>query len=422
KLMFGSMLSIDEPHLIERYNKALKGFGLKATKLERFSIDMTGFSPEVGHEIGDLEYLDPQGVNRRFIILMPEQERLPVVHTRFSNTEELMLKFFEKNKREIFALTIKDVLYGEIEDSIEKVVNIDDLLEISEVEFKLSTSTDILGKRMDLQALIDKLQKDPDAWRNDEMLERMVALSKITGDIRTNELLPREVVFRHDAFWTSHFGGVYIFNDENQITVIANSGAKGFRKSRPWEVAYIDINDHKDVFEFLQESGRIEAPNQKWIKRSGLLKRRQRMILLKMMMDRDPQIDLNALTSKHIDRWARQNAEMVERNESLEALMDADKLVNNFWGKSSKFDMDDVKDEDLFLVSRANPKHADLWLINRLISEYLEFDFLTLFVFNKQGFYERYKTWPENYREFVVNSIRDTYFSDKSGLRAKLYG
>ncbi len=47
---------------------------------------MTGFSPEIAEELGDRDYLDPLRVNRRFIILTPEQENLPVVHTSFFPT------------------------------------------------------------------------------------------------------------------------------------------------------------------------------------------------------------------------------------------------------------------------------------------------------------------------------------------------
>ena len=371
--------------------------------------------------MGNPEYLDPDGVNRRFIILTPDQEFLPVVHTQFSNTEELMLNFFDKNKREIFALTIKDVLYGEIEDSVLKVEDIDDLLAIEEVEFQLQTPSNILGKRIDLQLMIDKLQKDPEAWRDDAMLKKMVTLAKVTGDVRTNELLPHELVFRHDAFWTSHFGGVYVFNDKDLITVIADPSAKGFRKSRPWEVAYIDINDHARVFDFLLKTRRVEAPRQIWIKRSGLLERRARMIILKMMLSQEPDLELGQMSARKIDSWAKQNSRLIKSHDALQILKRADKLGDNFWGKRSEFDLDDISPEHRFMVSRANPDHADLWLTNRLMSEYMPFDFLTLFVFNKQGFYKRYADWPENYREFVVNSIRDTYFSDKSGLRAQLY-
>lgn len=421
KLMYGNLLTIDEPHLVERYNKALKGFGLKAVKLEQFSIDMTGFSPEVAHELGDKEYLDPAGVNRRFIILTPAQETLPVVHTQFSNTEELMLNFFDQNKREIFALTIKDVLFGEIEDSVLKVDDIDDLLAIEEVEFRLQTATNILGKRVDLQLLIDKLLKDQNAWKDDDMLKRMVKLAKVTGDVRTNELLPHNVVFRHNAFWTSHFGGVYVFNDKNQITVIANPSATGFRKSRPWEVAYIDINDHQRVYDFLIETGRIDPPHGSWIKRSGLLERRARMVVLELMLEQNPDLNLDQMSTRKIDAWVRHNASEVKQNQAFMLLRETDKMSDGIWGRRSQIDMDDIEPEMRFLISRANPDHEDLWLANRLISEYLSFDFLTLFVFNKQGFYKLYENWSENYREFVVNSIRDTYFSDKSGLRALLY-
>ncbi|WP_031247655.1 DUF6638 family protein [Mesorhizobium sp. LNHC229A00] len=81
ELIYGRLLTVDEPHLIQRYNKALTAFGLKPTKLKSFQIDRTGFSPDVAEECGDHDYLDPNEVNRRFIILTPSQadkvEELP---------------------------------------------------------------------------------------------------------------------------------------------------------------------------------------------------------------------------------------------------------------------------------------------------------------------------------------------------------
>ena len=46
-LIFGSLYTVNEPHMVERYNRALEGFGLPHTKLKEFQIDMTGFSPEI---------------------------------------------------------------------------------------------------------------------------------------------------------------------------------------------------------------------------------------------------------------------------------------------------------------------------------------------------------------------------------------
>ena len=47
RLIFGSLLRVEAPHLVERYNKALIAFGLPPTEMRSFRIDMTGYSPEV---------------------------------------------------------------------------------------------------------------------------------------------------------------------------------------------------------------------------------------------------------------------------------------------------------------------------------------------------------------------------------------
>ena len=163
ELIYGRLLTVSEPHLVERYNKALVAFGLQPTKLASFNIDRTGFSPEIAEELGDYQYLDPNEVNRRFIILTPDQVDLPVVHTAFSNTGQLLYEFFTSNSRAIDALTIKDVIYGEIEDSVAKVEDIEDLLTINQVEFRVLSAEDVLGKAAELATLTDRLKREPDA-------------------------------------------------------------------------------------------------------------------------------------------------------------------------------------------------------------------------------------------------------------------
>ena len=417
KLIHGQLLEISEPHLVERYNQALEGFSLKRTKLKTFRIDMTGFSPEVAGELKDQQYLDPNGVNRRFIILKPEQIDLPVIHSAFSNTEDLLYQFFEKNAKALFALTIKDVLFGEIEDSVFEVKDIEDLLSIEQVEFRVSTASNLLGKTSELQLQIDKLMKEPGAWRDDAMLGRMVEYAKATGDIRENELLPKEVLFRQSTFWTSHFGGIYIFIESKQTTVIGSPGAKGFRRSRPWQVAYIDINDHANVYRFLADSGRIDPPRGSWIEKSGLIEERGLMLAVWLAVNADPKMQLSRVDGRWASGWVAKNAVLVEKEGSL-PLMNWVRRESANW---SNVAIEGLEPKKRFLISRANPQHADFYLVNRLISEYLPFDYITRFVFNKPGFYKDYETWPENYREYVVKQIRDTYLNDKKALRQKLY-
>ena len=416
-LIFGSLYVVNEPHMVERYNRALEDFGLARTKLEEFQIDMTGFSPQVADELGDPQYMDPAGINRRFIILTPSQAELPVVHTYFSNTEDLMVEFFSRNARALYALTIKDVLYGEIEDSVFSVEDIEDLLAIEQVEFKVATPSKLLSKAGELKTMIERLRKEPDAWRNDKMLNRMVEAVNVTGDIRTNTLLPDEVIFRHDTYWTQHFGGIYVFIDEDLTTVIGDPSAPGFRKSRPWQVSYLDIGDSHSIYRFLVESGRIELPRGSWIERTGLLEERARMAALWLARELEPELDFNRADTSWVKSWVGRNAGLVDNEGSIPLIAWVSAQLTNW----SELDMDEISPRHRFVLCRAMPEHRDRFLINRLISEFLPFDYMMRYIYNKPAFYKEYETWPESYREFVVGEVSQKYLPDRAGYRQQKY-
>lgn len=419
RLIFGSMMKVSEPHLLERYNRALAGFGLRQTKLKSFRIDMTGYSPEVAEELDDPLYLDPHGINRRFIILSPAQQELPVVHTAFSNTGQLMHEFFDGNRRAINALTIKDVIYGEIDDPVLQANDIDDLLSIEQVEFKVFTGDNLAEQALDLRVRIDRLKKEPDAWRDDNLLQEMVDLARQTGDIRNNDLVPSEVVFRHNTFWSSHFGGVYVFIDERQTTVIGNPSAPGFRRSRPWQVSYIDAKDEELVFRFLVETGRIDMPRGSWTERSGYLDQRIETLVGSLAFHLDPDEDDHKPWSDPWRKsWVNDNSRFVEEEGTLPFL---------FWAKRAyeewaMVDFQEVDPRGRFILSRAKPGHDDQWLVNRLISDYVPFDFISRYVFNKPAFYADYHTWSEEKQAYVVEAVRRAYLRDKSGFRRHRYG
>ncbi|PST22339.1 hypothetical protein C7U60_14085 [Mesorhizobium plurifarium] len=418
ELIYGRLLDISEPHLVARYNKALKGFGLKPTELQRFSIDMTGFSPEIAEEIGDRDYLDPNRVNRRFIILTPAQAELPVVHTSFSNTAALMHEFFNANGRAINAITLKDALYGEIEDSVSVVEDIDDLLSINEVRFRVLSAEDMLGKATELRELVDRLKKVPNAWADDAMLGRMVELARTTGDIRQNVLVPDELVFRHEAFWANHFGGVYVFLDAKTTTVICDPSVPGFRRSRPWQVSYIAITDHARIYDFLATTNRLQLPQASWVQESGLFQHRADMVIRGLVNAADPNADLMHVDRIWLQTWIHRNAALVARDGTYPFIQEMTRAI----AATGTIRMQDVAPENRFLLVRAAPQHQDQWLVNRLVSELVPRDFVSRFVFDKQGFYKAYEGYSENFREYVVATLTGTYLRDKAAFRHKLYG
>ncbi|WLS07706.1 hypothetical protein Q9314_16205 [Shinella sumterensis] len=418
ELIYGRLLPIDEPHLVERYNKALDGFGMRRTQLSRFRIDMTGFSPEIADELGDRDYLDPNRVNRRFIIMTPEQVNLPVVHTSFSNTAALMHEFFSANARAINAITIRDALYGEIEDSVSVVNDIDDLLSINEVRFKVLSAEDMLGKAAELRGLVDRLKTVPNAWSDDAMLNRMVDLAKQTGDIRQNALVPDQLVFRHDAYWANHFGGVYVFLDDKTTTVICDPTVPGFRRSRPWQVSYIALDDHKRIFDFLASTGRLELPRASWVEPSGLFQHRADMTIVNLVNQADPTTDLEKMDRIWLQTWMHRNAGLVARDGTYPFLQETIRTV----AATGEIKIADVAPERRFMLVRAAPAHPDQWLVNRLISQMVPYDFVSRFVFDKQGFYNAYDQYSEKFRAYVVATLTRTYLQDKAAFRRKLYG
>ncbi|ASY63880.1 hypothetical protein SJ05684_c24400 [Sinorhizobium sojae CCBAU 05684] len=418
ELIYGRLLDISEPHLIARYNKALEGFGLRPTGLQRFSIDMTGFSPEIAYELGDHDYLDPNRVNRRFIILTPAQAELPVVHTSFSNTAALMHEFFNANSRAIHAVTIKDALYGEIEDTVSVVKDIDDLLSINEVRFRVLSAEGMLGKATELRELIDRLKKVPNAWADDATLDRMVELARLTGDIRQNALVPDELVFRHQAFWANHFGGVYVFLDEKTTTVICDPSAPGFRRSRPWQVSYIALTDHARIYDFLAATKRLQLPQASWVEESGLFQHRADMAVRGLINEADPDADLVNADRIWLQTWIHRNAALVSRDGIYPFLQEMARAI----AATGTVKMQEIAPEQRFLLVRAAPDHPDQWLVNRLISQLVPRDFVSRFVFDKQGFYSAYEGFSETFRDYVVATLTGTYLKDKAAFRHKLYG
>ncbi|MBW3096149.1 DUF6638 family protein [Pseudohoeflea coraliihabitans] len=417
-LIYGRLHAVEAPHLIARYNKALSAFGVAPTGLERFSIDMTGFSPEIAAALGDRDYLDPNGVNRRFIILTPEQEGLPVVHTRFSNTAGLMHAFFEANRRVISAVTIKDALYGEIEEDVTQVEDIEDLLRIEEVRFRVLSADDLTGKAAELRTLVDRLETSAEAWRDEAMLARMVALAQETGDIRHNRLVPDQLVFPHRSFWADHFGGVFLFRDARSMVVIGDREAPGFRRSRPWEVSYIDIRDHQRIFDFLARSKRIQVPQASWVERSGLLAHRAEMAVRALIGRTAPEIELDGKDAVWLQTYVQRHAAAVAED----GLYPFFQQALNEVARDGIVRLDEIAPERRLLLVRANPEHDDKWLVNRLLARLAPFDFASRFMFDKQGFYETYAGYPENFRAHVVSWLVNAYLPNKRALRARLYG
>ncbi len=61
-------------------------------------------------------------------------------------------------------------------------------------------------------------------------------------------------------------------------------------------------------------------------------------------------------------------------------------------------------------------------MTNRLISQLVPDDYVSRFVFDKQGFYKTYEQYDEKFRHHVVATLNSTYLQDRKAWRKTLYG
>jgi hypothetical protein len=230
--------------------------------------------------------------------------------------------------------------------------------------------------------------------------------------------VPEKVVFRHDAFWSGHFGGLFVFLDDRSTTVICDPKAPGFRRSRPWQVSYIPLDDHEHIFEFLKKTRRIELPHASWTEESGFLAHRAEMVLLSLIHAHDPGVEFERVDPIWLQTWVHRNAGTVARDGRYPFLQAAERKLR----ADGTYPIEEADIAHRFLLLRARPDHRDRWLVSRLLSTLVPADFVTRFVFDKQGFYDAYENYSEGFRAFAVKTLLNTYLRDKAAFRRRLYG
>ena len=185
-LMFGNLIHIASPALIERYNRALKHLTNQQTKLSEFHIDVSGYSPEIGDELDDHLYLNHAGVNRQFILLTTDQKTAPLLNAKFSTSREILKEFILKNEPQLFALTARDAVAGELVNSVYAVDSPARLFDIRKVKIEADTTSGTVAEAQALADDVDRFMREEDAWFDDVLIADMISKAKRTGDVTRN--------------------------------------------------------------------------------------------------------------------------------------------------------------------------------------------------------------------------------------------
>ncbi len=410
--MFGNLIHIESPALIERYNRALKHLTQKQTKLTDFHIDISGFSPEIGDELDDPLYLNHAGVNRQFILLTTDQKSAPLLNAKFSTSRDILKDFITQNEPQLFALTARDAVAGELVNSVYAVDGPKRLFDIRKIKIEADTTT---GTVADAQALandVDRFMREEDAWFDDVLIADMISKAKRTGDVTRNPVRLDLMEFEQRNFWTAHFGGLYVFQGMDHPAVIS-SGAKTALGTLPIKYVF-DMKDRNQIAKFLEYNDLAEPiVKARGIDAAAII--RQKMDFIVVDTAQESGIDLAGATRRDIRALARRHAQdLPEEFHGLAALLRWAEEGGK-WPRISS-------DHPAYFYTLRSADHGDRDLVNMLLSQLSPKDVRQLFICHKELFYQLYATWDESKKSYVADFLEREYQVDKAGARAALFG
>jgi len=411
-LMFGNLIPVTAPSLVERYNRALHHLAGKRTALTDFHIDISGFSPEVGDELDDPLYLNENGCNRQFILLTTDQKTAPLLNAKFSTSRTILRQFIDENETQLFALTAKDAVAGELINSIFSIDDPARLMDIRTIRVEADTTTGTVRDAEELGQLSDRFLGEEDAWFDDVLVAKMIGIAKRTGDVTRNPVRLKKMEFRQGNFWTAHFGGTYVFRDVPSPAAITG-GFKARLRGMGLEPV-LDMDDRNRIARMLEENGLVEPiVRARGIDGAAIL--RQKMDFIVVDAAQDSGLDLTGATRRDIRMLARRHADKLpEEFHTLRHLV-AWAEEGGAWPRISS------EDAGYFYTLRA-ADHPDRDLVNMLLAQLSPKDVRQLFICHKELFYSLYAGWTDTKKSYVADFLAREYQVDKAGARAALFG
>jgi hypothetical protein len=122
-------------------------------------------------------------------------------------------------------------------------------------------------------------------------LEAIVSGASRVGDVRRNGFLPQKLSFQWpNVFWTSHFGGAYVINKDDGAVMI---GDPDQLQPKPFGASIIALHETPVLFSYLEEERLLEPFNPRWLKESGILDHRLRLLVAELSDARRSRVRCN---------------------------------------------------------------------------------------------------------------------------------
>ena len=391
--------------LVERYNKCLLKLGFTETKLDKFTIDGIGWSPEIAEEKGESFYLNNGEANTHAIIITPKQKGVPVYNPFHSFDTALMKAVFKKHEKTINDITRNSAICIEFDQKIDVFYEPLDVLRYKDIVIKFHL-IDNLDKAKKEQLKLVEVFNYENNFIDEEIHQQLLTSAKKYGDLRERNLNIEEVTFTTDSFYTKAFGGIYLLRDlATPILIFEKEETyKEAIKDTTYDVLMYHIS-HSEMIDKLVSYNVIEfdLEDETTKKRYNRIQKFVFSTYLKETSHPVKEILQDGILFKSylnkIDISSRKKVMSVER------FLEKQKVSKSLQPKENI-------EKEIYIAlhkphSSLKPNHQDL--IWSLLIDVVPKDVLFLYWYDKEQFYEIYKTLENSTQEWIIETVKSSF-------------
>ncbi len=391
--------------LVERYNKCLVKLGFTETKLTSFSIDGIGWSPEIAEEKNEVYYLNNGEANSHAIIITPLQKGLPIYNSYHSFDKELMRLVFKTHYKKIQNITRDSAIYIDFDQNIDVFYESLDVLRYKDVVIKFHLIGDLAKAKTAQLALVETFNKDHN-FIDEDLHEQLLSSAKKYGDLRTRDINLEPIVFTSDSFYTKAFGGIYLLRNFILPIIIFqdNAAYKEAIQDTTHDILMFHISQ-PELMTQLKEHLIIECS----LKDEVVTKRYDRIkkFIFSEYLKKTQHPINNILNDKmlfksylnKIDLASRKKVMSVERYLEKKQI-NKDIIIKDFVDQEFYFSLHKPH-------SSLRVNHQDL--IWHLLVNIAPKDVLFLYWYDKEHFYQIFKTWETTKQDWIIETISNNF-------------
>ena len=387
--------------LVERYNKCLVKLGFDETKLTSFSIDGIGWSPEVAEEKNDVHYLNHGDANPHGIIISPLQKGKPVYIPYHTFDREMMKYIFNTYEAKINDITRDCAICLDFDQNIDAFYEPLDVLRYDVVTINFHLINELYHVQKKQFQLIDTF-KSGNNFIDEELHEQLLTSAKTYGDLRHRDLELPQLQFQTSSFYTRALGGVYVLRDFISVIVVFEdeSWYKKAIKDTVHDVLLYHI-DQPELMEKLRDHLIIECDLEKVVKTKRYERIKKYMLFEELKDVKHPIKDIlddKVLFRRYLNTI---DAHALKRVNGVDIYLER-------LERSNAFKIHDLVTQKFYDAlhqphSSLEVKHQDImW---KLLVNVSPKDVLFLYWYDKEAFYNLYKSWDDSMKDWVIETI-----------------